>query len=161
MQLTLQGVRQDRGALGSGKEWRPHLCPAPASGRAQVRVSTAPSPSPTLLPSSGNSGNSKDNANTFLLCTSTSCLCGRGCGRNSWSSPCFSHCQWPRGQLVPIASSSLRCRPCRDLTRTSCTLAISSTRRSPPREKNPQVSPSEQASPAQRGRTEELLFFFF
>lgn len=46
-----------------------------------------------------------------------------------------------------------------DVTRACCTLAISSARRSPPRKK-PQVSPSEEASPAQGGRTEELHFFF-
>lgn len=46
-----------------------------------------------------------------------------------------------------------------DVTRACCTLAISSARRSPPRKKT-QVSPSEEASPAQGRRTEELRFFF-
>lgn len=48
-------------------------------------------------------------------------------------------------------------------TRACGTPAISSTRRSPSKEKNlpnSQVSPSEQASPVRRCRTEELLFFF-
>lgn len=110
--------------------------------RAQVRTSTAPSLFLPFLPSSRNSGNGQDNVKAFLLCASTSCLCGCGCRRSSWSSPHHTSPAASAGGagLLPTHRPRHAAARAGDVTRACCTPAISSTRRSPPRKKKTRLS---------------------
>lgn len=111
-----------------------------------------PIPIPALSPLLSKLRKWRRQCKHFPFVPSTSCFRGRGCRRSSWSSP--QHAS-PPARACGAAHAG-------DVTRACCTPAISSTRRSPPRKKkNPQASPSEQASPVQRCGIEELLFFFF
>lgn len=139
MQHTLSCARQDRGVLGQHERAvGPLPCPAPASSKAQVRTSTTSTLFLPFLLSSWNSGKSEDNVNTFLLCTSTSCLHGSGCRRSSWSSP--HHASLAAGgygtSLLPPHHPHCTATPAGDVTRARCTLAISGACRSRHRKKN-------------------------
>lgn len=98
--------------------------------------------------------NNKDNANPFLLCISMSCLCGCGQRRSCWS---FSHHASPTASSCGAGLLPPHCpyhaARAGDVTRACCTLAISGTRRSPPRGKKKTLPPSEQVFPVQRCRT--------
>lgn len=149
-----------RTAAGNVKEPGSPPFTIQVSSRVQVRTSAIPSHPAICPPLSALRKQQRQCGRFPFVCTS--CLRGAGCrgADSSWSSPphVWLHCIFllpAHSQHIFLANPMLvQC-----VSRACCTLAIPSIRRSPLR-KNPQVSPSEAASPVQRRRAEELHFFF-
>lgn len=104
--------------------------------------------------------NSKDNVNTFLFCASTSCLWVAGVrGAAGALTAMLLPASGYGAGLLPAHHP--RCAaPCTAAVTRACCTQLFLVHVGVLLGKNPEVSPSEQASPVQSCRTEELHFFF-
>lgn len=160
--LILLCARRDRGVLGNVKDQGPLLSPALVSGKAQGKDFTAVFLFLPFLSSCQNSGKQQKQCKHFHFLCKHVLFMGCRCQRSSWNSCChasLSCCQWLWSWPVPPHCPWCATPRTRAVTRACCT-RLFLVHVGVLLGKNPQVSPSEQASPVRSCTTEELHFFF-